>query len=222
MGDDNISLDERKARAMADSLFFFINSFVTIFSVLDPFGAALTLIVITPDGDDIARKNFAVRSAKMAAITLLVFTVAGGFIFSFFGISINALMVAGGVILMQISFKMLEGKPLTFGAAEVNDETPLKDDVAIIPMAVPVLAGPAAITTVVVFASRASGTGDWIALLAALTIALLLTGYILRNSLKLSQWLGNTGIRMLTRLMGLILIAMGVEFVLSGFKGYFN
>ncbi|MBI5815659.1 MAG: NAAT family transporter [Nitrospinae bacterium] len=208
---------------MTSSLGFFINSFVTIFSVLDPFGAAVILLAMTAGSSARGMDEFAIRSVKTAALALAAFTVAGGMIFSFFGISINALLVAGGLILVKISFKMLEGAPLASGGYETAaNETTASDDNAIIPMAVPILAGPAAITTVTVFASRAEGVADWVALIAALTLALFLTSVILRNSGKMAELLGGTGLRILTRLMGLILIAMGVEFALSGLKGYFG
>jgi len=132
-------------------------------------------------------------------------------------------MVAGGLILVQVSFKMLAGESLAYRRSKPEmREAETKEDIAIIPMAVPMLAGPAAITTVMVFANRASGFADWVMLFASLGLVLYLTHVILQRSEMIANWLGDIGLRVLTRLMGLILIAMGAEFVLSGLKGYFE
>ena len=206
-----------------DSLVFFLNFLVTMFSVLDPFGCAVALLALTPGLAGEHRAEQAQRAVKAAAVVLVVFALLGGAIFAVFGISIQALMVAGGLILVQVSFKMLAGESLAYRRSKPEmREAETKEDIAIIPMAVPMLAGPAAITTVMVFANRASGFADWVMLFASLGLVLYLTHVILQRSEMIANWLGDIGLRVLTRLMGLILIAMGAEFVLSGLKGYFE
>lgn len=207
---------------MAEHFTFFLNCFVTLFSVIDPFGAAVTLLALTPDDMAGKRAEQAVRSVRITAVALVVVALMGSAILKFFGISLQAIMISGGLILVMVSFRMLEGQALTYRSSRLErEEGEKKEDVSIIPMAIPVLAGPAAITTVMVFANRAKGVGDWVALFAALAVSLALTHAILQKSEVMAKWLGTTGLRVLTRAMGLILIAMGVEFVLSGVKGYF-
>ncbi|MBI4666248.1 MAG: MarC family protein [Nitrospinae bacterium] len=208
---------------MTEPLIFFVKSFVALFSVLDPFGAAITLLALAPGGGVAHRADQAFRAVRASAMVMLVFAIVGGHIFAFFGVSVEALMVAGGVILMSVSLKMLEGESITYRSSLAErEEGERKEDVAIIPMAVPILSGPAAITAVMVFANRAANWMDWVALLAALGLSLVGTWLILRNSERVAAWLGATGVRLLTRVMGLILIAMGVEFALSGVKSYFH
>ncbi|MBF0291453.1 MAG: NAAT family transporter [Nitrospinae bacterium] len=207
---------------MTEHFTFFLNCFVTLFSVIDPFGAAVTFLALT--SDDIAEKRAgqAARSVRVTVVALVVVAFMGSAILKFFGISIQAIMISGGLILVMVSFRMLEGNALIYRSSRLErEEGEKKEDISIIPMAIPVLAGPAAITTVMVFANRANGVGDWVALFAALALSMALTHVILQKSEVMANWLGTTGLRVLTRAMGLILSAMGVEFVLSGVKGYF-
>ncbi len=208
---------------MADSLIFFLNSFVTLFSVLDPFGAAAIFLALT-QGDSAGRRQAqAMRAVRSSMIILLFFALAGEMIFSIFGISVQALMVAGGLILIHLAFKMLEGKsPSSKGSGPEREEAEFKDDIAIIPMAIPMLAGPAAITSVVVFANRASSGVEFFSLLLAIGAVLGITYQALKQSETIAALLGETGLRIMVRIMGLILISMGVEFVLSAVKIYFT
>lgn len=208
---------------MADAFVFFLNCFVTLFSILDPFGAAVVLLGLTPDETEERRAEQVRRAIQVTLIILLLFMIAGEWIFAVFGISIQALMVAGGLILIHMAFKMLQGAPVAFRSTKPErEEAEKKEDIAVIPLAIPMLAGPAAITAVIVFANRASGAVDWIMLLGAIVLSTGVTYAILRQSQKIAGMLGDTGQRIVVRIMGLILMAMGVEFVLSAVKGYFG
>lgn len=206
-----------------ESLALFLNSFVTLFSILDPFGAAVTLIALSPQAAAERRADEASRAVRAAGGTLTAFMLFGGAIFSLFGITVHALQVAGGLILAQVAFRMLAGESGAYKSSKSElSEAELRDDVAIIPLAVPMLAGPAAITAAMVFAGRAEGFLDWAALFGSLGLVLYLTWLILKKSGIIADWLGELGVRILIRLMGLVLIAMGAEFTLSGLKGYFG
>lgn len=207
---------------MTDYFIFFLNCFVTLFSILDPFGAAATLLALTPGDSEDRRVEQARRAVRAMVIILLVFTAVGGLVFRLFGISVEALMVAGGLILIQLAFRMLSGASLAYRSSKPErDEAETKEDIAIIPMAIPILAGPAAITAVIVFANRSESPAGWAALLLAIAMVTLITHVVLINSQRIAEFLGDTGLRILMRVMGLVLVAMGVEFVLSGVKGYF-
>jgi multiple antibiotic resistance protein len=208
---------------MADHIIFFLNSSITLFSVLDPIGAVGVFLVLTANMSKERRQAQVGRTVKAVTIILLVFTFTGAAIFKVFGISISALLVAGGLILMQMSLRMLEGKTtVSRNSAKEQDEAEIKDDIAIIPMAIPFLAGPGAITTVIVFASRTEGVVGWVSLIISVSLVIGLTYIILLQSQRLAAMLGETGMRITVRVMGIILLAMGAEFTLSGIKGYFN
>ncbi len=200
---------------------FFVNCFVTLFSILDPFGAAVTFLALTAGDSETYRREQAKKALKVTAGVLLLFTVAGSFIFAAFGVGVPALMVSGGIILGLYGFRMLEGESFIPGPPSVEGKEGVKaDDVSIIPMAIPFLAGPAAITSVIVFATRAEGFAGWTSLLAAEFAVVAATGAILLNASRLAAWMGETGVRIATRLMGVILLAMAAEFTLAGVKGF--
>jgi multiple antibiotic resistance protein len=208
---------------MGPEAVFFVNCFVTLFSILDPFGAAAILLSLTPGHDDARRARMVGRTMRVTVGILALFALAGGRIFGAFGISISALMVAGGIILANLALKMLHGEEITEGAPAPEGAPPdSRDDVAIIPMAMPLLAGPAAISSVTVFAHRTAGVEGYVSLFAAIFLSTFLSYLILLKSQKIADALGYNGMRVMVRIMGLILLAMGAEFVLSGVKEYFR
>jgi len=200
---------------------FFVNCFVTLISILDPFGAAVILLTLTVDQDDAHRAMVVGRSIKATLGILIVFALAGGYIFMAFGISTSSLTVAGGLILLSLGFRMIMGMQISERKPALADEGSTPDDVAIIPLAVPLLAGPAAISAVTVFAHRAAGLVEYGLLFAAIILATGLSYIILDNSRWVARVLGANGMKIMIRVMGLLLLAMGVEFALSGVKGYF-
>ncbi len=201
---------------------FFVSCFITLFSVLDPFGAAVTMLALTHDDTEESRASQAYRASRASLLILLFFTFVGGYIFALFGVSIHALLIAGGLILLQVAFRMLEGQSLTYRSTRPEqEEGEKKEDIAIIPLAIPIMAGPAAITTVSICANKSDNIGMWVMLIMAVTASIYLTYLILKNCSTLTKLLGETGVRVLVRAMGLILMAMGVEFILSGIDGYF-
>jgi len=204
--------------AASESVVFFLNCFVTLLSILDPFGAAATFLALTPSDTNEQRLFKARRAVKVTALVLLIFMVTGRALFEMFGVSLHALMAAGGLILVLLALKMVEGRPLT----EPETDDPLEpSSMAIVPMAIPMLAGPGAVTAVIVFAERAYTWTDYALLTAAILLATFLTRLILLNSQSLARRLGITGLRIAVRLMGLILLAMGIEFIFSAVDGYF-
>ncbi|MDH5677699.1 MAG: MarC family protein [Nitrospinota bacterium] len=208
---------------MAPEVIFFINCFITLLSILDPFSASISLMALTEGYGDECRSYVVNRILKAILAILITFALVGGIIFMVFGISLSALTVAGGLILAQMSFKMILWERST--AKKVEPEAASAEpveDVAIIPLAMPLMAGPAAITAVTVFAHRAANNTEYALLYVAIILVSGLSWLILKNSHKISEFLGNTGTKVMIRVMGLVLLSMGVEFVLSGVKGYFS
>jgi len=161
--------------------------------------------------------------AKRAAITCLVvlaaFGVAGRLIFNLFGITLPAFKIAGGVILGLIGLDMLQARRSRTKETPGDREEGLeKDDVGIIPLGVPMLAGPGSISTVMVLVSQAP---DWIhstIIFSAIAVTSAISFMVLAAADRVRSFLGETGIRILTRMMGLLLTAIAVQFVLNGLK----
>jgi len=207
---------------MPSEIIFFVNCFITLLSILDPFGASAILLSLTAAQDEAQRNQVVARTIKATVAILVVFALAGGVIFAAFGISISALMVGGGLILGNLGFKMILGMDVMERKIETgNAVASAPDDVAIIPLAMPLLAGPAAISSVTVFAHRAAGSLEYSLLFAAIALASALSYFILRNTLWIAATMGYNGMRVMIRVMGLILLAMGAEFVMGGVKAYF-
>ena len=177
-----------------------------------------TYLVIT-QGQSTSQRQVTARRASIAAtMILVVFAAAGSRIFGLFGITMPAFRIAGGLILWLVAMDMLHGNRSTQeGAAEIT-EGQAKDDVAVTPLAMPMLAGPGAISTVMVLSGQARGTSQTIVVYASIVLTLLLSWITLHLAERLVTRIGQTGIRVMTRIMGLLLAAIAVQFVITGVR----
>ena len=193
----------------------------SIFFLVDPFAALPTFLAIT-EGYDAARRRRTARKASITAlIVLAAFAFAGETIFRLFGITLPAFEIAGGVILLLIGLDMLEAKRSP--TQEVVGDTAAaaaKEDAGIVPLGIPMLAGPGAITSVMVLVGQAQTGGQFRWQMAAILAAILITAavsyLVLGNSDRVARVLGDTGIRILVRIMGLLLVALAVQYFLNG------
>lgn len=200
---------------------FALTAFATIFSIVDPFAAAPVFLAITPNDTDAARRRMARLASIVCCAVLLVFTFSGNYIFSFFGITAPAFRVAGGVLLLVLALDMMRAKEgPTAQAPEEKQEGIEKADVAITPLAVPLLAGPGAISTVVLLGSQAKGVGQLSAVALAILLTSILSWAILANSVRLIRLIGQIGVRIVTRIMGLLLAGIGAQLILAGVKEF--
>lgn len=193
-------------------------TFTSILFIVDPLAAVPAYLVVTQDETQEQRHRTALRACIGMAILLLVFAAAGSLIFSLFGITLPAFRIAGGLILWLVALDMLRAKRTTQEGGEELEEGAAKEDVALTPLAIPILAGPGAISTAMVLASQAKSIQES----AVVYGSILLTGVIsyltLRLGGRLLAMLGRTGIRVLTRIMGLLLAALATQFILTGIK----
>jgi multiple antibiotic resistance protein len=203
--------------ALVDLLQFAFVALTSVFFLVDPIAAIPTFLAMTADDDQLQRRRMAKRAAWACLVVLSSFALAGKLIFRLFGITLPAFKIAGGVILLLIGLDMLRARRSqtkeTPGEAQ---EGAGKDDIGIIPLGVPMLAGPGAISTVMVLMS---GMPDWwysIPVFAAIAVTSLASYWILAGADRVRLHLGETGIRILTRLMGLMLTAIAVQFMLNG------
>jgi multiple antibiotic resistance protein len=198
---------------------FFLVALTSIFVLVDPIAAVPTFLAMTPDSNRLQRRHMAVRAAWTCLIVLLTFSIAGTFIFKLFGITLAAFKIAGGLILGLIGLDMLKAKRSptkeTPGETEEGAE---KEDVGIIPLGIPMLAGPGSISSVMVLMGQ---NPDWlhdILVASAIAVVAAVSFLIWAAADRVSFYLRETGIRILTRMMGLLLTAIAVQFVLNGLK----
>ena len=189
----------------------------SIFFLVDPFAALPTFLAITQNADAARRKRIALRGSLTALIVLSSFAVAGEYIFRMFGITLPAFEIAGGIILLLIGIDMLEAKRSpTQEASGDSAEAAVKDDAGIVPLGIPMLAGPGAITSVMVLVGQAQTKWQIAAILISILITAIVCYLVLGSADKVAKVLGETGIRILVRIMGLLLVALAVQCFVNG------
>lgn len=197
---------------------FALVTFASVLFIVDPIAVVPTYLVITQDQTSDQRRVTARRACTAATLILVVFALAGSRIFGLFGITMPAFRIAGGLILWLVAMDMLHGSRSTQeGAAEIS-EGQAKEDVAVTPLAMPMLAGPGAISTVMVLSGQARSTGQIAIVYASIAVTLLISWITLRLAEQLVKRMGQTGIRVMTRIMGLLLAAIAVQFVITGVR----
>jgi multiple antibiotic resistance protein len=201
---------------------FALVTLTAVLFIVDPVAVVPTYLVITQDETAAERRRTALRACVAMTLLLLVFAATGTALFRAFGITLPAFRTAGGLILWFVAMDMLRGERRTQESREEVDEGQAKEDVALTPLAIPMLAGPGAISTVIVLATEARGAAHVFIVYAAIALTGVVSYLILRLGEPLLTKLGKTGIKMMTRVMGLLLAAVAVQFVLSGVKEAFG
>lgn len=203
---------------MSDFARFALVTFTSVLFIVDPVAAVPAYLVITQNETVVERRRTALRACVAMTVLLAVFAATGTLIFRAFGITLPAFRTAGGLILWFAAMDMLRGeRPGQEGRIELQEGRE-KDDVALTPLAIPLLAGPGAISTIVVLAGQAHDPAHAATLYAAIVVTGLVSYVTLRIGEPLLSRLGKTGIRVITRIMGLLLAAVAVQFVLTGLK----
>jgi multiple antibiotic resistance protein len=196
---------------------FSLLAFSSIFFLVDPFAAIGTFIAITAGADEKRRRRMAFKAALTCFIVLTAFALAGQFIFSLFGIKLPAFEIAGGLILLLIGIDMLEAKRSpTQESTDETMEAAAKEDAGIVPMGIPMLAGPGAISSVMVLVGQSPNRWQLFAIFASIAITAAASYGVLSGADRLRRVLGETGIRILVRIMGLLLVALAMQFFVNG------
>lgn len=195
-------------------------TFCGVFFVVDPFAVIPLFLSVTSGESPEKKRKTALRASVMCTITLLAFALSGTIIFKLFGITLGAFRIAGGTLLFLMALDMLRAqRSRTRSSPEEEREGVLREDVAIIPVGVPMLAGPGAIATVIVLMGQAKGSWVHSAIVLGCIIATgCLTYLLLRSAGVLERALKQTGLNILNRLMGLMLAAMAVQFIIFGIR----
>ena len=207
---------------MSDLLRFALITLGSVLFIVDPVAVIPTYLVITQDESPAERRRTARRACLAMVVLLTAFAATGTALFSVLGITLPAFRTAGGLILWFVALDMLHGERRTQEGRDEVAEGTAKEDVALTPLAIPMLAGPGAISTVIVVSGQARGPGQTVAVYLAIVLTGLASYLALRIGEPLLRRIGKTGIRVVTRIMGLILAALAVQFVLSGVKEAFQ
>jgi multiple antibiotic resistance protein len=199
---------------------FALVTFSAIFFVIDPLANVPIFLTITATDTPAQRRRTAARAALAAWVTLSTFAVAGGLIFKAFGISLGAFKIAGGLMLLLMAIDMMRAQSSpTRTTREEQDESAARDDVAIFPLAIPMLAGPGAIAMVMVLMSRAAWSPVRTPMVfGSVTLTCLVCWLVMRSAANAERWLPKTLLRAFERVMGLLLAAVAVEFIAGGVR----
>ena len=197
---------------------FALVTLTSVLFIVDPIAVIPTYLVITQGETSEQRAVTARRACISAAVILVAFALFGTLIFQIFGITIEAFRIAGGLILWVVAMDMLHGKRSTQEGGSEIAEGRVKEDVALTPLAMPMLAGPGAISTIMVLAGQARTMPEKIVVHAAILVTMVVSLVVLRVGERLVQLMGQTGIRVMTRIMGLLLAAIAVQFVITGVR----
>ncbi|HEC57036.1 MAG TPA: MarC family protein [Candidatus Syntrophoarchaeum butanivorans] len=193
----------------------FFHALVAVFVIADPFGNLPIFLALTEGLDRATRRKIIIKAVFVATITLIVFGLIGEGILDLLGISISSFRIAGGILLLIIALQMLLGIP----RPEVEPEE--WEGIAVVPMAIPLLSGPGTITSVMIFMSAAATLVERVHVIAAILIAMLGVGAILVNADLFYEIIKKEGSVYITKIMGIILAAIGTEMIIIGIKSVF-
>ena len=199
---------------------FLITAFVALFVVIDPIGLAPLYVALTAGMSAQKRRAIAIRATLTATSILLVFSIFGDDILTFIGISMPAFRIAGGILLFLTALDMLFERRQKRREDQADDDDNHEDDPSIFPLAIPLIAGPGAIATVILLVGQTEGTAGYFSVIAVLAAVLLLVFALFLASSLIERMLGKTGITVVTRLLGMLLAALSVQFVLDGLRGF--
>ena len=196
---------------------FFIFCLTTLFTLINPIGITPLLVVMTERFSKDERINIAKKGSLTAFTTLILFAILGSFIFNFFGITIEAFQIMGGILFFRNGLRMLDakvGRSRTTPAEQ--EESQESDDIAISPIGIPLIAGPGAITATMLLSSQTPQLYSYATIGLSISVVLSFVYLILRNGDVLIRVLGTSIMRIIQRLMVLILLVIAVQFVING------
>lgn len=213
----------RSRPGAADLLELFLSAFVTLFVVIDPPGCAPIYAGLTTNASPAQKRSMALRACLIAGAILLVFALFGQQLLTALHIELNAFRIAGGIMLFLIALEMVFEKRTQRREerAEKLRETPEIEDVSVFPMAMPMLAGPGAIASVMLLQSTAEGVEGTLVVLAALFSVLFLTLLAFLAASPLMRLVGARVEAVVTRLLGVLLAALAAQYVIDGVRGSF-
>jgi multiple antibiotic resistance protein len=205
---------------MEEILTFAVTSFISIFFIVNPLGNAPVFLAITENESAMARTAMVRRAAITMVGILIIFALAGKLILDIFHLSLSAIRISGGIILFILALNMIQAERAKMkNRRDEEREAKDKPDVSIVPLAIPMLAGPGSITTILVLTGQHPTPLYLAIIIAAIVFSGLMTYVILTRATVLFNILGKTGINIFTRIMGLLLAGLAVQFIINGIAG---
>ncbi len=205
-------------------MIFTVSTFVTFFTIIDPVGLVPVVIGLTAHLSDAQRDIVITRAVVISAIIIAFFALVGRFLLDRLGISLYAFDIAGGALLFLVAVDMLFGRPSgTRETKAEEEEARTREDISVFPLAIPMIAGPGTIATTILYVDIATPHPlDLLAVAAAIFSTLLLAWIVMRSSSRLIRIFGRTGILVLSRILGILLAALAIQFILNGIAEYIH
>jgi len=198
---------------------------MALLSVMNPLGTVPVFVSLTLDHTHQERKKIVFRTALNVLIILLISFFFGKYILIFFGISLNSLKIAGGLIIALSGFSLLSGefnKHKGMKKEKVKEDLKTRTDISLTPLAIPMVAGPGTISLLITYNQEYEGLTNITIILGAIVVASFCIYLVLKSSFYIVKTLGASGINALSRIIGFIVIAIGVEFIISAVVSIFN
>jgi len=196
--------------------------FVAVLALLDPLMATLIFVDLTSTESRSRRASVALIACGSAAVLLIMSVIIGEMVLKLFGISLHAFKIAGGLLLLLMSISMLQARIGTIKQTpEEFHEAEDKEAIAVVPLAIPLMAGPGTISAMIMYSSKSPAMSHRFILCGIAVFMMIVVYTTMRMGRRISRTLGKTGINIATRLMGLLLAAISIEFIANGLKGLF-
>lgn len=200
-----------------------IASFASIISIANPFGTMAIFTSLTTNNTKKERAEIAKKTAIYMVIILTVFLLAGTAIKNFFGISLAGIRVAGGLIILRSAWGMLSSENGTDILSEESEKSAKKkNDISFTPLAMPMLSGPGSIAVVIGLASKSTTTVDFVVIIVAIMLSAFVSYFILLLGPVSSKYFGPSAMNAITSMMGFIVMAIAIQFILGGIQDFFN
>lgn len=200
----------------------YVKFFLGLLAIINPIGLLPVFVSLTSHQTE-AERNHTGKVANFAVVVILLVTMlAGQHILNLFSISLSAFRIAGGTLIAIIAMSMLQGKLSEVKRNQEEDrESSAMESVAVVPLALPLMAGPGAISSVIVFAAGHNSLANFFGMFITIVLLGLVSFGLFRMAPVIFKYLGKTGINVITRLMGLLMLSLGIEVIAAGVKGLF-
>jgi len=199
-----------------DAWAYALLAFSSLLAIVDPIGLVPWFLAITPHDSPQVRERMARIACLVAAIILMGFAAAGMWFFRVLGLTLPAFQIAGSILLLLIGIDMLQARRSSVQATPEDAEAAsVKDDIAITPLAVPMLAGPGALSNTLILVNQATSPLSWVLLYGSIVLVCLISYLTLRLAAHGAVWLGPIVMRVMTRLMGMLVVAIAVQFMIN-------
>jgi multiple antibiotic resistance protein len=206
---------------MEEVYLFAISAFISLFTIINPFSTASVFHTITKNRGN-NNKAVAKKACTTAVGIMIFFIFFGEYVLHFFSISIEAFKIASGLLVFAIGYKMINSGHRHVESDKEKKHAETKDDISIVPLAIPMMSGPGAIATGLVLMESALEMGSVVAvasLVMSVVVIMIIAYFLLINAHVLDKVLGENGVRVIDKLLGLIVLVMGVQFVINGIVG---